>query len=408
MKLAKLSTAYPTYLEKIYRSTPGLSDKTYSQQQTEIFADAFGTADFWTSALKLLGYEVTEILANARPLQKAWARENNVSSSSSNWFSHIVTNQIKQFRPDILFITDYNNFPGPWIENLRKSVTSIRLVIVWCGAPFTDHSVFSASDLVLTCIPELRERFRKLGLCSEHIDHAFNPSILERLDADVGSRPEFTFVGQINRQSGFHVDREKLLLQLIKKTPIKLFSPSAELGFRDSFLAGLRAGAYDFVKLARGAKIPDYILAKIPGISSATRWTTRPRMPVNRNLRAHLLPAVYGMEMYQLLADSKLTLNSHIDISPRSASNMRLFEGTGVGTCLLTDWKENLSDLFEPDVEVVTYRSSDECVEKVNYLLEHPDERIAIACAGQKKTLSDHTTSQRMAKLDGLIRQRIG
>ena len=43
---------------------------------------------------------------------------------------------------------------------------------------------------------------------------------------------------------------------------------------------------------------------------------------------------------------------------------MRLFEATGSGACLVTDWKENLGELFEPDVEVVTYRSVAECVKK--------------------------------------------
>ncbi len=408
MKLVKLSTAYPIYLEKIYRSIPGLSAKTYVQQLTEIFADAFGTADFWTSALKPLGYEVTEILANARPLQETWARENNVPSDGSNWFYHVAASQIKLARPEILLLTDYNNFPGPWIESLRKSVPSIKLVIVWCGAPFTDLSVFSASDLVLTCIPELRERFRKLGFCAEHINHAFDPSILERLNTDADSGLDFTFVGQINRQNEFHYEREQLLLELLKNTPLTMFSPSSELGLKDSFMATLRIGAYDLVKLAKDVKISDSFLARIPGIANAVRWTARPRMPLNRNLRDHLLPPVFGLEMYQLLADSRITLNSHIDISPRSASNMRLFEATGVGTCLLTDWKENLSDLFEPDLEVVAYSSAEECTEKVHYLLEHPDERIAIARAGQKRTLADHTIGHRMAELDSLIRQTIG
>jgi spore maturation protein CgeB len=32
---------------------------------------------------------------------------------------------------------------------------------------------------------------------------------------------------------------------------------------------------------------------------------------------------------------------------------------------------ENLSELFEIDREVVTYKSVDECIEKVKWLLEH-------------------------------------
>jgi spore maturation protein CgeB len=86
---------------------------------------------------------------------------------------------------------------------------------------------------------------------------------------------------------------------------------------------------------------------------------------------------------------------------------MRLFEATGVGTCLITDWKDNLHDLFEPDREVVTYRSPQECVEKVKWLLEHPQEREAIAQAGQARTLKDHTFDQRAIELDYIIRREL-
>ena len=111
--------------------------------------------------------------------------------------------------------------------------------------------------------------------------------------------------------------------------------------------------------------------------------------------------------MFQVLRDSRISFNSHIDISPRSASNMRLFEATGVGSCLITDWKENLSDIFEPESEVVTYRSAEECVEKVRWLLDHPKEREQIAAQGQARTLKDHTFARRAELLDELLRTSI-
>ena len=86
---------------------------------------------------------------------------------------------------------------------------------------------------------------------------------------------------------------------------------------------------------------------------------------------------------------------------------MRLFEATGVGTCLLTDWKENLSELFEIDREIVTYKSVDECIEKAKWLLEHPQERELIAKAGQARTLKDHTFAQRAVQLDKIIREAL-
>jgi spore maturation protein CgeB len=83
---------------------------------------------------------------------------------------------------------------------------------------------------------------------------------------------------------------------------------------------------------------------------------------------------------------------------------MRLFETTGVGTCLLTDWKENLSDLFDLNSEVVAFRSVQECSEKLRWLLADESARQAIAVGGQRRTLRDHTFAVRAAKLDDVVR----
>jgi spore maturation protein CgeB len=114
---------------------------------------------------------------------------------------------------------------------------------------------------------------------------------------------------------------------------------------------------------------------------------------------------VIALEYFQLLAKSKINLNNHIDCAEEYAGNIRLFEATGMGACLLTDWKINLPEMFETDVEIVTYRSAEECAEKVNYLLEHPQELASIAAAGQRRTLRDHTYVNRAEQLDGILKE---
>ena len=61
-----------------------------------------------------------------------------------------------------------------------------------------------------------------------------------------------------------------------------------------------------------------------------------------------------------------------------------------------------------PDEEVVTYDSPSELVEKVRHYVAHPDERRAIAAAGQRRTLAEHTYRHRMEQLDALLRTRLG
>ena len=82
-----------------------------------------------------------------------------------------------------------------------------------------------------------------------------------------------------------------------------------------------------------------------------------------------------------------------------------MFEATGVGACLLTDTGHNMPDLFEEDKEVITYRTIDEAVDKVNYLLAHPDEAEQIAKAGQIRTLKDHTIINRCQQIDEVIQK---
>jgi len=82
---------------------------------------------------------------------------------------------------------------------------------------------------------------------------------------------------------------------------------------------------------------------------------------------------------------------------------MRLFEVTGVGTCLLTDYKDNLHTLIEPGREVLAYRSGKECIEMISYYLAHGEERKTIAEAGQARTLKEHTYYHRMEEFVSLV-----
>ena len=98
-----------------------------------------------------------------------------------------------------------------------------------------------------------------------------------------------------------------------------------------------------------------------------------------------------------------MTLNRHIDVAEDNANNMRLYEATGVGSLLLTDAKENLGELFEVGSEVIAYADEDELVEAAEHYLSHEDERAAIAAAGQRRTLRDHTYAVRMAELTKIL-----
>ena len=116
--------------------------------------------------------------------------------------------------------------------------------------------------------------------------------------------------------------------------------------------------------------------------------------------------------MYRALKRSKVTLNLHAQIDVRGkvsnahAGNLRLFEATGVGTCLLTEEKANLHDMFEPGREVLTFTSNQDCVEQLRNILGDDTRRRALAEAGQQRTLREHTYAVRMAEVLDIIERQ--
>jgi spore maturation protein CgeB len=406
LRLLKITTNYPNLLRQFYSNRSKLKSQPYAVQHAALMSYAAAWGDFWSVAFSKLGYETGEIVSNAEPMQKQWARERGVAYEEASWILEITTAQVKAFRPDVLFVNDYVTYTAAYLRRLRDECPSLRLVLGWCGAPYIDETVFNAYDVVLSSVPELVKDFRDRGHRCLHVKHAFEPRVLERIDGHAALDTDFAFIGSVTKRDNFHLAREELLLSLIEQTPLTIWADFHTPTLRERGGMLMRHAAYDAVQMARRARVPEGALRVAPPVKKVLRWERRPEWgaQVDPRLLRRARPAKYGVDMFQQLHNSRISLNTHIDISSCYASNMRLYEATGVGSCLMTDWKDNLPELFEPDTEVVTYRSAEECVEKVRYLLEHERERSAIAEAGQRRVIREHTFDHRAAEVHELIR----
>jgi spore maturation protein CgeB len=404
MRLLKLGIYHPTYLQNFYAARPQLKTDSYNVQHRALIEDGFGSADFWTSALSKLNYETIDIVANAEFLQRKWARENDCRFGKKGWLFEIAAAQIRKFRPDVLLVADYSTFSADFLKNIRRECASIRLVLGWCGAPYRDLSVMREWDVALSCVPEMVADFRAQGIESYHVNHAFAPRILSVLDTNYPPDVDFAFIGSVLKQNQFHVERERLLLQLVDRTNLQIWSDLPHATDKERRKALVRRTIYELVSRA-----PKKITDNLPLTRSIASWNPPPvsENEIDERIASRTHPPVFGIEMFRLLRRTRVVFNNHIDISPVSASNMRLFETTGVGACLITDWKKNLAELFEPEKEVLTYRSAEECAEKVRYLLENESERRSIAEAGQRRTLREHTFENRAARIDEIIRRSL-
>jgi hypothetical protein len=402
VRLLYVTALSPQYVQAFYASHPGLEEQPYDIQRSALMADHHGWADSWTVALRPLGYETADVVCNVRPLQRAWAREHGLANGENPL--SVFGAQVIAFDPEILFINDATLLHGEFLRILRSVRSSIRRVVTWCGAPVLESVQLSETDLLLSPIPELVERFSREGLRVQHLHHSFDPRVLHVIDLYREPNVPFSFIGSVVNRPGFHVSRQELLVHMLEMTDLQVW---AHVDSRPRRRAAqyARQLAYDVMAGARRAGVPETVLKGLPLLGRAAQWSARPWGPhrVDPLIVQRSRGALYGIAMFQKLHDSRVTLNTHLDASVGSASNMRLYEATGVGACLLTDWKANLKELFEPDVEVVVYRDSLECVAKYRELIADEPRRRRIAQAGQRRAMRDHTVAHRAEQLHELL-----
>ena len=390
MRILVLNADYPRYLNWLYRRQPGLGSAGYAAQMSARNASLFGVADFYSRNFAALGHSAAEIHVNNAWLQTAWAREHGMAVTSAGpttssgteslpgWMQRaaapfkpllrplarkiglspsldaqaeaILMAQIEEFKPDVVLNQDTFHVD----VGLMRRIKSIGnpIVIGQIGISPSRGVDWSVYDLMMSQLGATVEFFRRLGVRAEVNHLAFEPALLDSLPPPPATEFDVSFVGTVSPD---HQQRIALLEAVAERHDLKLFG-------------------------------------------------NPPRtLPASSTLHRCFQGEVWGADMYQALRRSKITLNSHIDMAGAEAGNMRLFEATGVGAFLLTDFKTNLHTLFEPGREVAVWRSVDDCLEGIGRALGDAGARATIAAAGQAKTFAQHTYRHRAAEILGFV-----
>jgi len=260
----------------------------------------------------------------------------------------IVLEQIKRYKPDVFYTQ------ATWLMS-QESHDAIRrhvkLIVGQQSIPVKDFSTAHWFDIVFTAYRPYIDKFVEAGIDAHYLPFAFEPRVLDRLG--VGGRDlDVTFVGQV---TGLH-NRRRAVLEHLSALGIDCWGPGTE--------------------------------------DTGNRYQGE----------------AWGLDMFGILARSKITVNCTIDDTRNLGTrvgNMRLFEGTGCGALMVTDYAANLDDLFDRDVELIAYTSPEECLSLVEHYLAHPDEAAEIAKRGQERTLRDHTYTKRMEYVAEILEAKL-
>ncbi|MBM3256788.1 MAG: glycosyltransferase [Candidatus Liptonbacteria bacterium] len=77
----------------------------------------------------------------------------------------------------------------------------------------------------------------------------------------------------------------------------------------------------------------------------------------------------------------------------------RPFELAGSRAFTLSSYVEGIEKYYEPDKEMVFFKTPPECIEKIKYFLGHSEERMRIREAGYARTLQEHTYEARFREI---------
>ena len=353
MRILLIADYYPAYLASFHKSQ-SVSELTYDAAQDLMLEDYFGVFGTFRNYFRKIGHACDLLIGNDYPQQNKWLAEagERVVATAQNK-QQVVLKQIEAYKPDVIFIGSMFDYYGDF---MRKAAAVTRNVFTWISCPHPKGLDFSGIRCVMSSVDGFVEQFRSQGLASAKLDAAFDADIVTR----IGPQPkkyQVTFIGGLSR--GSHSFRLGMLKELIKQ--------------------GVSVDLWGY-GLDRGWVFPS-------------------------PLKKHFHGELWGLDYYRILAQSKITLNFHVDVAKTAgfAGNMRTYEATGCGALLLTDSGPKLRELFDTENEVSVYSDPVDLARKISTFLGDDERRERIAAEGQAACHARHGYGARIRDFERIL-----
>ena len=399
-------------INNFYKFNKSLQYNTYEEQINFIKnKNYFSRIDLNSFFLK--NYNSFEIFLGANFALRKLFKEENIKF---NQIDEGVLKLIEIWKPKIIIFRDIGSFSIRKINQI-KNINKLNFkTILLNGFPIRDINDYSLFDIVVFRNPWLLNEYKNKCKESLLIYHSFNTNILKNIKLKKFEEKKnlISFDGS-SFSDGFY-EHKKRYFYLYKLIERNLLRPN--LYENNNFFHKLTFYLYIISKnstqLQKGLifilkalsvtnkKIFnkfymrfDKIIDTISNFNS-TDFNKFYRGPLSMNFKNQIKKANFGFDYYESMNNSKISINIHTESMGNTAANLRLFEITGIKSCMITEDFMNLSDLFSKDKEVVTYKNYDDLVEKIKYLKNNPNIAEEISENGHKKLLNTHTDKIRI------------
>jgi len=379
VKILRICPA-PGYLGK-FRELHSLDQMTWTQQVRSLQSHNIFLPGSWAWEMEKYGCEVFDSLYDDEDLVRKWAEENQYlqAYTQTNPKFDILLKQAEVFKPNVVMFwtgglykvdRDHRKF-------LRKLLPNALFITVWgdeipSGESY--KSYFGDLDFAFAINRSYSDKFTESGIRSIPFGSSFDTTLAPAKILPINLRKnDLIMCGDTGFMRQDHVNRYKILSQVIKNTSIKVFSlePNGDTS-------------------ALGKDNPFYKQAPLKAI--------RPNQVFDGPVDAS--------DYYQLLNESKISINIHRD-EPIDYGNLRCFEACGSGTILLTDRSNKISEFFNVETsveklkdgkisaEVIGFNDAKDCEKKIEFLLGNTEIMQRISNNAIKKTRSLYTVKNR-------------
>ncbi len=325
----------------------------------------------WSNTIKnsFKTYDVEIVVGNSHQLQSLWLKE--FFSEKKNKFNKnlILEEQINFYKPEVVLFQNIKTFLDIHEFIKQKNIKSI----VYDGVGHNLEFVAKNADIIFSCLNSSINYYQQFTNKCLYLPHGFD----ETINLESKNRDNLIFIGQVSNKD--HFNRVIFLDSINNKFKIKLW-----LGKKPGFFRLLKNIIYNIFLKRNLFLCLKYLFS------------------LNR-LYKNNLGNLYGIDMYNELNKSLITINYHIDKVGDEAANMRIFESTGSGICLLTENKKNLKNLFDIDQEVVVFNNTDEAISKIDFFLKNRKSALEIGMKAKEKTLIAHKISDRWKELENFL-----
>jgi spore maturation protein CgeB len=131
-------------------------------------------------------------------------------------------------------------------------------------------------------------------------------------------------------------------------------------------------------------------------------WGNSPDWLMSRLRGRHMGRAVFGDDKARAVRAARVALNT-LHFGEVDGLNCRAFELAGCGAFQLITSKPVVAEHFTPGVEIATFESVDDLVDKIRYYIDRPAVTAEIARRGQARAHREHTYEHRLREIFRIV-----